>query len=709
MVFLFVYAIFAPANMKRLLLTILITIAFTAGMTGAKRNDVDTLVMNRLFSYLEAYQYDLDGFTTNVYSKHLYQVEKRNVGLLAIPSMYSISHGERTFVSEEYSRFTFKDIDEYDNRWQVYCTTIPRNRRTMGVLFKYLTPSFYNVTIYKDHILSPFCKENSRYYQYRTVPLANHQVRLYFRPRLVKNTQLVRGKAILDERTGRLKQVEMEGEFDMIRFQTLIMMGDEGARTLLPKICQTNISFKFGGNNVTSQFEAVFDCPITLPDSVNVKGDRLLMDSIRPISLSADELLVYEDYDRKHGLLVDAEPEEKEDTTVVVTEAWVKEDEQPEPPATRHHNYLKEIGWDLIGDNLLNSGRINTERWSFKRSAWLDPQYISYSKSKGLSYKMKFRTQYRFSPNAWLNFNPYVGYNWKFREFYYRAPFSLQYNHKWDAGCDLVFGNEHRIGSSVILDEIKKEQGDLPGLEDMKLNLFDDSYIQFSHHIQPKDWLRVEAGLVYHYRTSLNKAAMRSFGKESSYYSMAPALSLKLRPWQKAPLLTIDYERGLKLNHKYINYERWEADLSHMHQLSRTRMLNLRFGGGLYTAKDGDFFMDFANFRDNNLPGGWDDDWTGNFQLLDSRLYNESSYYLRGNASFETPLIVAFLVPYVGRYVERERLYLSSLSIDHTRLYSELGYGFSCRYFSLGLFTSFFNYQYQGFGSKFTFELFRRW
>ena len=214
MVFLFVYAIFAPANMKRLLLTILITIAFTAGMTGAKRNDVDTLVMNRLFSYLEAYQYDLDGFTTNVYSKHLYQVEKRNVGLLAIPSMYSISHGERTFVSEEYSRFTFKDIDEYDNRWQVYCTTIPRNRRTMGVLFKYLTPSFYNVTIYKDHILSPFCKENSRYYQYRTVPLANHQVRLYFRPRLVKNTQLVRGKAILDERTGRLKQVEMEGEFD---------------------------------------------------------------------------------------------------------------------------------------------------------------------------------------------------------------------------------------------------------------------------------------------------------------------------------------------------------------------------------------------------------------------------------------------------------------------------------------------------------------
>ena len=71
--------------------------------------------------------------------------------------------------------------------------------------------------------------------------------------------------------------------------------------------------------------------------------------------------------------------------------------------------------------------------------------------------------------------------------------------------------------------------------------------------------------------------------------------------------------------------------------------------------------------------------------------------------------IGAFLTPAIGRYVERERTYLSTLSIDHTRQYSEIGYGFSCRFFSMGIFASFLNSDYQDMGCKFTFELFRRW
>ena len=109
--------------MKRLLLTIFISLTISTTVTSA--NQVDTLVMSRLFNFMHQYEEDLDGFTTNVYAKHLFQVNKRNIGLLAIPSMYSISHGERTFVCEEYSRFTFKGIGEYENKRQVYCTTIP--------------------------------------------------------------------------------------------------------------------------------------------------------------------------------------------------------------------------------------------------------------------------------------------------------------------------------------------------------------------------------------------------------------------------------------------------------------------------------------------------------------------------------------------------------------------------------------------------------
>ena len=63
----------------------------------------------------------------------------------------------------------------------------------------------------------------------------------------------------------------------------------------------------------------------------------------------------------------------------------------------------------------------------------------------------------------------------------------------------------------------------------------------------------------------------------------------------------------------------------------------------------------------------------------------------------------------MGHYIEKERIYLSGLSIDHTRPYFELGYGFTNRFFSIALFSSFLNTHFQDFECKFTFELFRRW
>ena len=66
-------------------------------------------------------------------------------------------------------------------------------------------------------------------------------------------------------------------------------------------------------------------------------------------------------------------------------------------------------------------------------------------------------------------------------------------------------------------------------------------------------------------------------------------------------------------------------------------------------------------------------------------------------------------LPLFGRIIEKERIYVSALSIQHTRPYMELGYGFTNRYFSTALFGSFLGHSGQEFGCKFTIELFRRW
>ena len=701
------------AAMKRVLLTLVMTMAMIFVASG---ESLDSLVMERMFTFQRNYTQDVNGFSTNVYTKHIYQTHRRNLTLWAIPDMYKMADGERLLVSEQYGRFTFRTVGDYTNKQQVYNTTIRRNRHLMPVLVKFMTPDLYGTTLYEDHMLSPFCRENKMYYHYSTVPLSNHQMRLYFRPRIVPNTQLVTGRATVDCITGRIDQAEMEGEFDMIHFQTLTMQGEDGLRALLPKYSITDIVFKFAGNNISSHFEAVFDCPVTLPDTVDVEDDRALMDSVRPISLTEEEISIFEDWARNHGLLTEAEDsieEEEEVDTLSISATLVgkkKVDEEGEEEEHKEsHNYLKEIGWDLIGENLFNSHTLRTKHARFDMSSIIDPQYISYSRSKGLAYKMKFYACYDFDDNTWITLRPQIGYNFKLNEIYYSIPLRFIYDPKKDAGIDATYGKDNRIGNSSVLDEIKEEHGDIEGLDDQDLDLFDDYYMSLYYHIKPKNWWSVRSGVMVHQRRAINPEAMEQYGKFSKYYSVAPSVTLRLNPWENAPYLTINYERGIKLKNNYINYERWEADASYKYRMRRTEQINVRVGAGLYTAKSNNYFLDFANFRANNLPDGWDDDWSGDFQLLSSRLYNESSYYIRGHLSYEAPLLGAFLTPYAGRLVERERIYLSTLSIDHTRQYSELGYGFSCRFVSIGVFASFLNTQYQDMGVKFTFELFRRW
>ncbi|MBQ8463706.1 MAG: hypothetical protein IJ544_06280 [Prevotella sp.] len=694
--------------MKHVLLILTILLAFVLPVNG---ENLDSLVLSRVFTYQRNFTHNVNGFSTNLYVKFLYQTNQRNVALWAIPYGHAIANGERNFVSEQYSRVTFRDVDDYENNRQVYYTTIPHNRRTMPTLFEFLTPDLYNVTLYNDHVLSPFNRENRHYYHYNIYRLDNRFVRINFRPRFWPNTQLVTGQALVEYRTGRIEQAELNGEFDMIRFKTLTMQGRYGARALLPRFVQTDIQFKFMGNDISSHFEALYDCPITLPDTLRVKGDRQMIDSVRPIALSAAEQAIYDEYDRRHPAPSMTQAEATADSLLTAEGRAEKESvaAEPEKKKKKKHNYWEEIGWDLIGQNLIRSISTRSDKAELKLFPLLNPHYISYSARKGFAYRMKMGARYRFTPDRYLSFEPQLGYNFKLREFYYTLPLQYTYGRQNNGRVYAKLQKDNRIGNNVVLNEIRQEQGDAAGLEEKDLDLFSDTHFSIRNTVALKPWLTLEAGFIYHHRKAVNAEYMRLFGKPTLYNSLAPLVGVKVRPWKTAPIFSVDYERGLKTKFSDLAYERWEADMSYKHYMTHLQQLNLRFGCGFYTKKERNYFMDFANFRDNNLPEGWDDDWSGNFQLLGSSMYNASDYYLRSNISYESPLLGVSMIPLVGRYVERERAYWNGLSIAHSRIYSEVGYGFTCRYFSMGLFASFLNLEYQRMGCKFTFELFRRW
>ena len=651
-----------------------------------------TDILERIYSYQETFRPEISGIEDHVYAKFRFNVEKRNAILWLIPTMYVLAKDPREYIRESYSKVKFTDVHDYDINSQVLAGTVPRNRKAMPTLLDYMTPNIYDIDLYEGHILSPFNKVNRHYYHYTEKQLNDSTTRLDFRPKLY-NTQLLNGYAIIETRTGRIIRTTLNGEFDMITFRTEIQQGEERALSLMPKKCTTAATFRFMGNRISALFDANYHCNTALPDSIDRVSSREMMDSIRPIPLTETDKRIYQAYDLAH----------QPDT--VAPDTTEKEEKN------RFPRLLKKVFWDTIGDQLVTPIASESDVAEFYLSPIINPLYLRYDGRRGLSYKMKLHTRYTFSAHRYLTLKPTFGYNFKQRQFYFTAPLRMTYNPKRNGYAEIVWGNGNRISNSTVADQIRHEYGDTIDFSGLDIDKFKDNHLEIFNNIMLFDWIDIETGIVYHQRTALNKEVMNYYNVPTIYRSFAPAIGIKLSPWlNRGPVIAIDYERSFKNIFKSnIAYERWEFDTQWKVKLPGLRLLNLRSGYGFYTSRHENYFLDYANFCDNNLPEDWDDDWSGDFQLLDSRIYNESDFYLRNNISYESPLLFATWTPYLGKYIEKERIYISSVLVDHTRPYIELGYGFTNRYISVGIFASFMNTQFQKFGISFDFELFRRW
>lgn len=643
----------------------------------------DSLLINRIWDFSRNYSEPVNGVEQNLYLRYTFGSQRRNPTLYLVPTMYTIAKGERDYIGESYCRIKYTTPSDYDLHRQVVCGTIPRNRFTMSAMVHYITPNIYGISIYPESLLSPFHRSNRFYYKYRVVQNMGSKAIVRFRPR-VNNTQLIKGSAVVDKETGQVLTVTYEGEFDMLSFKVNTVMNQSIGHQMLPERSTIDAEFNFLGNKVSSTFTAIYNCPITLPDSLDEQDNRELMDSLRPIVLRQQEKMLYQHYDNLRQ-----EPDTiVKDTTVI-----------------EKNNKMKEILWDVIGDNLVN--RIHTDAGAFSMSISpiLNPLYFSYSKSRGFSYRLKFGLQYTWNSHRYLTFKPDFGYNFKKRLFYYSTPLRMNYNPKRNGFVEFNWANGNRINSGKLVDDIHQRMG-----EDFAVPEFKDQHFQLVNNIVAYDWLELLTGIVYHRRNSTDRSLMRQLDLPEEYRSFAPMMTVRLLPWRKGPVLTANYERSLlNVFKSNLKYERWEFDAAQKIKLSSLRLLNWRAGTGFYTNRSTNYFVDYANFHDENLPSGWEDEWTGQFQLLNSLWYNESDYYVRGHLSLESPLLALGWTPLVGHFVETEMIYASLLSIEHTHLYSEVGYGFTNRYFSTGIFASFLNHKFQSFGCKFTIEIFKRW
>lgn len=686
---------------------------FMPGICFSKETS-DSILLSKIWSYRRNFSHKIGGETSNVYIRYTINTERRNPTLFLIPSFFYYAQGQREFLSETYGKLRLLGENEYRIDRQIISNTEPHGNQVTDAFTDFIVPDIYGMTIYNDKILSPFYKKNRFYYRYTIYQDSTNIAQVSFQP-FLRHTQLVKGNATVDVNTGRIISIIFDGEFDMIKFHVDIVHESDGSNSVLPLRCKSDLKFNFLGNRITSHYLAIYNCQETLPDSVRNVSDKVKMDSLRPVVLNKNEEEIYQRfYQNQEKQIVSAIKTDTIETEII--ESDTIETDVIETDTIQKNNIIKKEKsfakfFQRLGECMVTSSKVESKDASVRLSPILNPQYISYSKSRGLSYRIQLGARYSWNKNRYLTLSPRIGYNFKIKQFFHHTSLRMTYNPKRKGYAEIIVANGNRIYNSSVIEAIKNQPNASPeDYEGKDLDYFKDNYIKVHNNIEVFDWLNILGGVVYHIRRAVNESGMEEENMPTVYKSFAPYITLKFTPWRKGPVLTFNYEHSFKgIFGSNLQYERIEADASYKFKLDRMRLFNLKAGFGMYTNRKTAFFLDYTNFHDQNLPEGWDDDWTGEFQLINSRWYNTSKYYVRGHVSYESPLLVCSFLPIIGRYVETERLYLSMLSIQNTRAYSELGYAVSTRFVSIGAFASFLNTKIQDVGFKFTFELFRDW
>lgn len=631
--------------------------------------------------------------TSYAYTKATMRVERRNAVLKLVPSAYVVTRGkEREFITEVYSKIKVWGLDDYTVEPLMRITTIPHSRRPMPNFARYLTPDIYDETIVGNTLLSPFHPNNFRFYSYYVDVVHDDVVAIRFKPKR-KNTQLVRGNATVDKLTGRIINVNFRGEFDMTSFWISMEMNERGFMSIFPAKCEALFLFRFLGNRVSGHYKSYFGLPKIVGDTIS-KADALsMMDIVRPDSLNSLERGIYSRMAEK-----------------------ARQDSIAAADSTRRkRHWAQSILWDAIGDNVLNRIKSNfgmNNRGYVRLNPVLNPLYMGYDHRRGFTYKIDVRASYQLGDNSEVSGRFRGGYAFKQEQFYFRLPVYYYFNRRSNGYVKFEIGNGNHISSQSVRRDIMSNNPVVPEGTDLdQLNEFKQTDMRLLLNYDFNKHWGFQVGALYQLRRAVNREAFHRFGWEAKYSSFAPIVELQVRPWGwNGPIFSADYDRAIKGAFKTnTEYERLEFNAEYIHRLNKLQSMQMRLGGGFYTMQGRKaYFLNYENFRENNIPGGWNDDWSGEFELLRSDTYNTSDYYVRANFTYESPLLLLSWLPWVGHYMEMERIYISALEVRKIHPYVELGYGFTTRLFSMGLFVS-SGQGNRSVGCKFGFELFRNW
>lgn len=707
-------------------------------LTVQARCEAADSIISRMHRTAGIYADYITEYQANLYVKSQLDIIKKNWGFRHIPGLFKSEKDVNRYIMETYSDLHFTAPHIYDQKIKAMAGTVNDSRNIPGMM------DFFNINIYSPYLLgkqllSPLAPNSNRYYIYTIDSIScDSQQRIEYHIRYTprnKSFQLIEGEMTVTEGVWSVRKFNFKARSELLDFTCSIDMGEIGQPDeYLPANYNINVLYAFAFNVVEGYYEAILkyhdikfktSAPVSAAkknynlsgsfslrcDSTSYQRNESSFDSLRLIPLTNAERLIYRKYQKRQA-------------------AKNRENEKPRPVTTKDK-------WNSIGDFLFDDNRWNlADNVTLHSSPFINPLLISFSKSYGISYRQDLKFSTRLKNERSIYTGARLGYNFNNKEFYWTLGTDYTYWPEHRGILHINLGNGNRISSSQIIDELKKLPTDsVLNVNDLNLEQFSDFNIEISNQLEIINGLNLHVGLIFHQRTPIEKPDIPFYnlnlpehvqeGLKSSvrpqYRSFAPRIKVEWTPGQyyymngrqkvnlgsRFPTFILDYERGIGNVFKSTGvYERIEFDMQHHIKLGLLSNLYYRFGTGFFTNMKETYFVDFVNFRKNNLPNGWNDEIGGVFQALNGKWYNVSPYYVRGHITYEAPfLLLRHLIKYTS-HVQNERIYLNMLTMSHLGPYFELGYGIGTFIFDAGVFMSLEHYNKIGFGFKLTFELF---
>ncbi|MDO4930481.1 MAG: DUF5686 family protein [Bacteroidales bacterium] len=695
-------------------------------------------VMALVYSYTSRYNLKTQDFKSEVYVRHTLQTRRRNILTRYIPGMLRLERGTNEYFGESLSLYQYRVPGEVDKKDIAAYSTMPYLRPSNDIWIGRYSIAIYEPTIFTDRILSPLNYRNRKFYRYSTrytyINEGHLVVSIAVKPR-ISNMQLVRGSIDVDLSSGRVERFDLTFLYGWARLHVSAEMGREGQASLLPNRILLASQLKFLGNRIDETFEAsaTYDLsPLPRPadtvsivhrfdlsqqsllrtDTTSMRRDRAFFDANRPFPLMDSQAAIYRAREVRDSI---------RNADAALRAAAEAADSAAQKKRRRFFTARTE-------DLLLDSHTLGlTGQSRIKLPPIFTPSMVQWSQSGGFSLQTRLVFRYENERQNYIDFAPRVGYNFKQEQVYWRLPLTICVFPQYSGHIRIEAAGGDHMYNSQQADEVRQRL-ELVNDYDSLISVFDhydfhyyrDNHLLTTITFQPIVGLELSTGFRYHHRTLLNWNSMASqTGMRRVLSSFAPRVHVTWTPalyyyrngrvpvalHTKWPTFMVDYERGLKSFNNTTFYERIELDAKYTLSLYALRSLYLRAGCGFFTQRGDNCFFDYDYFRNSYLPIGWQDEISGQFQLLDSRWYNESRHYVRLSAAYESPMLLVSRLRWLTRVIQKERIYVNLLNVSTLGYYSEWGYGIATPLLDVAGFIAVAGHKQTGVGVKLVLRL----